>query len=228
MGDATMVPQDVEAVRVSCADRIGVLEIRRPERRNAVDLATADALRAGLARLAADPDCAAVVLLGQGGDLCSGADLKAADPPTPPGTPSARTLLLRDLAASPVPVVAAIDGAAVGFGLGLAAAATFAVAGAGAKLALPEVRHGFFPEQVVPYLAARVAPAAVLRWALTGARFSGTDAAAAGLVTVCADGDAERVATELARALATGPRDVVAAAMRWWHGTTAALAGGTG
>jgi enoyl-CoA hydratase/carnithine racemase len=212
-----MGQQDVD---VSCVDRIGRIEIRRPHRRNAVDIAAAKAISAGLATLAADPDCAAVVLCGQGGDLSSGADLKAADPPTPAGAASARTVLLADIAASPLPVVAAIDGAAVGFGVGLAAAATFAVAGADARFGLPEVRHGFYPEQVVPYLARRVTPATALRWALTGRTVDAADAAAAGLVaTVCTPGDAERVATELARELATGPRDVIEAGMRWWHDT---------
>lgn len=212
-----MGQQDVD---VSCVDGVGRIEIRRPQRRNAVDTDTALAISAGLARLAAE--CAAVLLCGQGGDLSSGADLKEQPQQRAPGTPSARTVLLADIAASPVPVIAFVDGWAIGLGMGLAAAATFTVAGAGARFCLPEVRQGFYPYQVVPYLARRVAPTTVLRWALSGVTVGAAEAAAAGLVTtMCAPGDAEQAARALATELASGSRDVVETGMRWWHETIA-------
>lgn len=204
--------QDVD---VSCVDGVGRIEIRRPHRRNAVDNASARAISAGLHALADDPGCTAILLCGQGGDLSSGADLKE-----PPSTerPSARTVLLDDIAASPLPVIAVIDGWAIGTGVGMVAAATFAVAGAGARFCLPEAEQGFYPYQVVPHLARRVAPETVLRWALSAATVSAADAAAAGLVTsVCAAGQAEVTAYTLATELATGSREVVETGMRWWH-----------
>jgi len=64
-------------------ERIGsaaVLSIDRPERRNAVDGPTAEALRDGLARFEADDDARVLVLTGAGGEaFCAGADLKALD-----------------------------------------------------------------------------------------------------------------------------------------------------
>ncbi len=217
-----MGQQDVD---VSCVDGVGRIEIQRPHRRNAVDVATARAISAGLAGLAADADCVAVLLCGQGGDLSSGADLKEQGEQRA-GSPSARTVMLTDIAASPLPVVAAVDGWAIGTGLGMAAAATFVVAGEAARFLLPEVRQGFYPHQVVPHLARRVAPSTALRWALTGVTVSAAEAAAAGLVTtVCPAGMAETAAHELARDLTTGSRVVIDAGMRWWHDTTAVTAG---
>jgi enoyl-CoA hydratase/carnithine racemase len=209
-------------IDVSCVDGIGRIEIRRPHRRNAIDIASARAISDGLRVLADDCTCTAILLCGQGGDLSSGADLKATDEePTPPGRPSARTLMLADIAATPLPVIAVIDGWAIGTGLGMAAAATFAVAGEESRFCLPEVRQGFYPHQVVPHLTRRVAPETVLRWALSGVTVGATEAAAAGLVTsVCAAGQAAATARALAGELATGSREVVELGMRWWHDTT--------
>jgi enoyl-CoA hydratase/carnithine racemase len=217
-GGEVIMGQDVD---VSCVDGIGRIEIRRPYRRNAIDIASARAISGGLRSLAGDPDCTAILLCGQGGDLSSGADLKAAgEQPTAPGAPSARTLMLADIAATPLPVVAVVEGWAIGTGLGMVAAATFAVAGGGARFCLPEVRQGFYPHQVVPHLVRRVAPETVLRWALSGVTVSAAAAAAAGLITtVCAEGQAETAARALARELATGSRETVQVGMRWWHDT---------
>jgi enoyl-CoA hydratase/carnithine racemase len=207
-----MGQQDVD---VSCVDGVGRIEIRRPHRRNAVDNASACAISAGLRALTGDPECTAILLCGQGGDLSSGADLKEVPSAE---RPSARTVLLDDIAISPLPVIAVIDGWAIGTGVGMAAAATFAVAGAGARFCLPEAKQGFYPYQVAPHLTRRVAPETVLRWALSAATVSAADAAAAGLVTsLCADGRAETTARALATELATGSREVVETGMRWWH-----------
>ncbi|HEX3789895.1 MAG TPA: enoyl-CoA hydratase/isomerase family protein [Pseudonocardiaceae bacterium] len=219
-----MMQQGVHVSSVDSVDGVGLIEIRRPHRRNAVDLASARAISAGLRQLAGDPGCRVILLCGQGGDLSAGADLKAVDEqPTPAGQPSARTTMLADLAASLLPVVAVVDGWAIGTGLGLAAAATFTVAGEGSRFQLPEVSQGFYPYQVVPHLVRRVAPEVVLRWALSGVTVGAAEAAAAGLVTtVCADGQAESTARQLARELATGPRHVVETGMRWWQDVTGA------
>ncbi|MGA8583330.1 MAG: enoyl-CoA hydratase-related protein, partial [Roseiarcus sp.] len=57
--------------------RVTVVTIERPERRNAVDLATARALFEAFRRFDADPDSYVAVLTGGGGAFCAGADLKA-------------------------------------------------------------------------------------------------------------------------------------------------------
>ncbi|MGH3243705.1 MAG: enoyl-CoA hydratase/isomerase family protein, partial [Spirillospora sp.] len=62
-----------ETLRTDVTGTVGLVEIRRPRRRNAIDSATATLLAEAVARLGADPGVTAIVLCGQGGDLSSGA-----------------------------------------------------------------------------------------------------------------------------------------------------------
>ena len=102
--------------------RVTVVTIERPERRNAVDLATARALFDAFTGFDADPDADVAVLTGAGGAFCAGADLKAiAEGETRP--------ILQDGAFAPMgptrlklakPVIGAIEGPAVAGGMELA------------------------------------------------------------------------------------------------------------
>jgi enoyl-CoA hydratase len=93
-----------------------VLTIDRPERRNAVDAATAEALRSGLERFEADESARALVLTGAGEAFCAGADLKAIDLDVDhPGGPMGFTRLTPSK-----PTIAAIDGWCLAGGLELA------------------------------------------------------------------------------------------------------------
>jgi enoyl-CoA hydratase len=101
---------------------VGIVRLTRPERRNAVDRATAEALSAAIAVLDTDPDLAAIVLAGDGGTFCAGADLHALE------DPGRRNRLERSTAApmgptrtvTRLPTIAAVEGHAVAGGLELA------------------------------------------------------------------------------------------------------------
>jgi enoyl-CoA hydratase/carnithine racemase len=201
------------------ASGIGRLMINRPEKKNAIDPATARALTRGVREFGADPGCVGIMLCGAGGDLSSGADL---DAPRPSGEPSPRwrdspsSALLAAVAHSPVPVAAVIDGWAAGLGVGLAGAATFALAGAGARFVLPESKLGFFPFGVVPYLARRVRPERVLEWSLSAEPVPVSAARAAGLVTHEAPaGEAEDAARALLAGFRAAGPDVTRQGMAW-------------
>ena len=104
-------------VRYERQEAAAVLTIDRPERRNAVDAATAAALREGLERFEADEDARALVLTGAGGEaFCAGADLKAIDLDVDhPAGPMGFTRLTPSK-----PTIAAIDGWCLAGGLELA------------------------------------------------------------------------------------------------------------
>jgi enoyl-CoA hydratase/carnithine racemase len=208
-------------IAVSAAAGIGSIEIRRPEKKNALSSAMGLDLLTALHGLAADPDCKAIVLSGQGGDLSSGADLSEPRDPAAArqswaDAPHAR--LLRAIAAPRIPVIVVIDGWAIGIGLGIVGAATYAVAGEAARFALPEVKSGYLPFGVMPHLTYRTPAETILHWAVSGAVITAAEALGAGLAThVVPAGEALSAATELAAGLGAAPRELIEQGMRFLH-----------
>lgn len=117
---------------------IGVLTIDRPERRNAIDTESCRDLEAGLRGLVED-GARVVVLTGASGHFCAGADLKGVEDD---GFRRALRSLLDALVAVPVPVLAAISGAALGAGTQLAVACDLRVATADARFGIPAAKLG--------------------------------------------------------------------------------------
>ncbi|HTQ06240.1 MAG TPA: enoyl-CoA hydratase-related protein [Polyangiaceae bacterium] len=106
---------------------VALLRLNRPEALNALDRALVTALGDALERTTADPAVRVVVLAGEGGAFCSGADLKEALKELDGGVSLAERLAafqrnVRLVVNAPQPVIAAVDGAAVGFGADLALA----------------------------------------------------------------------------------------------------------
>lgn len=163
------------------------LTLNRPHRLNAVNpelyASLLQALRAG----AADPDIRVAVLTGAGRAFCAGADLKAhAEGPPSPGDRGRYVRLAqrvnRRMQLGPLPVVAAVNGAAVGAGLELALSADFMVVAQEARLRLPEVALGTFVGGGVVYtLAERVGVSKARELIYFGDFVSGGEAADMGM-----------------------------------------------
>jgi enoyl-CoA hydratase/carnithine racemase len=118
-----------------------VITIDRPAQKNAMTLAGARIIAAALDELDAVPDLAAAVLTGSGGIFCAGMDLKrfaAGERPAVPGRG------FGGLVQAPPrkPLIAAVDGWALGGGFELVLACDLVVASAGARFGLPEVKRG--------------------------------------------------------------------------------------
>ncbi|MDQ4041693.1 MAG: crotonase/enoyl-CoA hydratase family protein [Actinomycetota bacterium] len=129
-------------VRYERTGAAAVLTIDRPERRNAVDGATAEQLKAGYERFEADDDARVLVLTGAGdAAFCAGADLKAIDTLAPRLADPAGPLGFTRLTASK-PTIAAISGYCLAGGLELALWCDLRVATETARLGFPERRWG--------------------------------------------------------------------------------------
>lgn len=126
------------SVRLERAGPVALVTIERPERRNALDLGHADALLDALGD-AGSGDARAVVLAGAGGHFCAGADLSAV-----PGQRFLAVLgrTLRAIVSLPVPVIAAVEGVALGAGLQLAVACDLRVAAADSRFGVPAAKLG--------------------------------------------------------------------------------------
>jgi methylglutaconyl-CoA hydratase len=189
------------------------ITLARPDRRNAFDAA----LIAELAEAFVDVGRArAVVLAGDGPSFCAGADVdwmrSSAELSYDENVADANALraMLEAIDGCPAPVVARVQGHALGGGAGLVAAADVAVAGSDAAFAFSEVKLGIVPAVISPFALAKIGPGQARRWFVTGERFDAETALRLGLVhEVAADLDAavERVVGEL---LSAGPR-----AARW-------------
>lgn len=184
------------------------IALARPDRRNAFDAA----LIAELAEAFVDVGRArAVVLSGDGPSFCAGADVdwmrSSADLSYEENVADANALrgMLEAIERCPAPVVARVQGHALGGGAGLVAAADVAIASTGAVFAFSEVKLGIIPAVISPFALERIGPGQARRWFVTGERFDAETALRIGLVHEVADDlDAavERVVGEL---LSAGP-----------------------
>jgi enoyl-CoA hydratase len=195
-----------------------VVEIDRPERRNALDGATLGGIGSAFAAAETDERVRAVVLTGSGTDaFCAGADLKAAgaDRRPPPGTPGIEVFTTR---CYPKPVVAAVNGSAVGGGLELALACDMVVAADHATFAVPEVKRGLVGAGCTTRLTARLAPAIVFELCAIGDPFAASRALELGLVNaVVPAADVLPTALDLAaRVTANAPLAVAVTKQLLW------------
>jgi enoyl-CoA hydratase/carnithine racemase len=176
------------------------ITLDRPEHRNALSRTLLGQLCEELARAQADAT-GALVLRGAQGCFCAGADLDelsgtAADVAVDDAIEAA----VRAVRETPVPVVAAIEGACIGAGLDLALACDLRVAGASAFFELPATRLGLlYSPSAVARMHAVLGACVLDRLLLVGERLDAEAALGAGLVSHrAAAGDARRVAADLA------------------------------
>jgi 2-(1,2-epoxy-1,2-dihydrophenyl)acetyl-CoA isomerase len=215
---------------------IAILTIARRARMNSLDIETARDLRkAGLA-LARDRAVRAVILRGEGGVFCSGADLKyiraggttaeldylVGGPPPPSGGYGAifKAILeylhstISEIRRAGKPFIAAVDGAAAAGGLGLAMACDLVLASERATFEWAYFKTGLTgAESTTFFLPRLVGLRKAMALALLGERLTARDALAIGLITaVHADDELDAAARALAHRLAAGPAEAMAVA----------------
>jgi len=202
------------ALRIERESEVLRVAMARPERRNAFDAAVIDELATAFADVG---DARAVVLSGDGPSFSAGADVEwmrsSVDLSYDDNVADALRLraMLDAIDSCPAPVVARVQGHALGGGCGLVACCDIVVAEPTAQFAFSEVKLGIVPAVISPFALAKIGTGAARRYFVTGERFSAAEALRLGLiheVTDDLDGAVERVVHEL---LSAGPEATRAA-----------------
>jgi methylglutaconyl-CoA hydratase len=180
----------------------------RPERRNAFDAS----LIADLTEAFADVgDARAVILAGEGPSFSAGADVEwmrsSVDLSYEENVADALRLraMLDAIDGCPAPVVARVQGHALGGGCGLVACSDIAIASPDAAFAFSEVKLGIVPAVISPFALAKIGPGAARRWFVTGERFDAATALRIGLISEVADDLDAAVDKAVAELLSAGP-----------------------
>ncbi|MDA8043960.1 MAG: crotonase/enoyl-CoA hydratase family protein [Actinomycetota bacterium] len=194
-----------ELVTVEQRGRVAVVTLNRPQVHNAVNRDVTSAMCSALDRLEADEAIWALVVTGAGGSFCAGADLKAG----PGGRAVVHELggfaglTSRELTK---PIVAAVNGAALGGGLEICLACDLVVAEEQATFGLPEVRRGIVAAAGgLERLPRRISPVLAMELVLTGESISAARALEIGLINqIVPRGSALDVSVALAKKICDG------------------------
>jgi methylglutaconyl-CoA hydratase len=197
------------------------ITLNRPEVRNAFDEEVIASLTAAASNAAQDPHLRAVVLAGTGKTFCAGADIgwmsKAIAYTHSENLSDAEDLarMLERLDALPLPMIARIQGTALGGGVGLAAVCDIAIAADDAVFALSEVKLGILPAVVAPYVLRKIGVSAARELFLTGRPFGAARAKEIGLVhEVVPAGELGTASDAIVAALLTSAPEAVEVAKR--------------
>jgi enoyl-CoA hydratase len=203
------------------------LALNRPAVKNALDTALLARLAEVLTRLAQDPECRAVLLTGAEGNFAAGADITEIEgKSSAEGADDPRKTHWAAIRAFPKPLVAAVDGFALGGGFELALMADCLVLGATAKLGLPETSLGLIPGAGGGQrLMSLVGRARAMRLVLGGEIIPAATAHDWGVAGWLSEGPAEDLARPLVETLSIrAPLALMAAKAALVAGSEAALA----
>jgi methylglutaconyl-CoA hydratase len=174
-------------IEYAAANGVARITLNRPDKRNAITIEMMSALSEALQRADDDGTIRVMLIRGAGKDFCAGLDLSevlqsAEDAPS--SLTSARRLghLYTAMRRHPKPIVAAVQGRALGGGAGIATASDLIIATESAQFGYPEVKLGFIPAIVATMLRRAVNERQAMELALTGEPLSASRALAVGLI----------------------------------------------
>ena len=219
------MPAMTDALRVERAGPNGSIArvtLARPERHNAFDASLIAELRATFGALERDSptELRAVVLAGQGQTFCAGADIDwmraamALDVEGNEQDAMAMAEMYETIDTCPVPVIARVQGAALGGGMGLCAVSDLVIAESGARFGFTETRLGILPAVISPFVIAKIGESHARALFPGGRRFDALRAQRIGLVHEVVEGEAAldlAVDAAIADIFAAGPTAVRAA-----------------
>ena len=185
-------------ISVSIDNGIARVTLNRPEAHNTLNAAMIADLKATFDRLSEDAHVRAVTLTGAGKNFSAGADLNWMQQASQQGFEANQqdayklARMLYTIDSCPKPVVALVNGAALGGGVGLVACCDIVVARADAQFGLTEVRIGLIPATISPYVTRKIGESQARRYMLTAERFDAEAARRIGLVHEIGD-DADAI-----------------------------------
>ncbi len=183
-----------ERIRVERIRAREKITLSYPQRRNAIGPRMTNELLHALADAMADDHVRVIVITGEGKSFSAGGDFAQMGLPGAPGwsspPPEVSDLplkgdyadLLRAVMYAEKPIIARVNGHALGTGLGLVAACTFSVALRGTQFGTPEINAGLFPMMVMALLARTLPRSRMLEMMLLGEKIDATEAARIGLI----------------------------------------------
>ena len=197
------------ALRIERDDDVLRITLARPETRNAFDGAVISEISEAFVDVGT---CRAVVLAGDGPSFCAGADVDwmraSADLDLGANVADANALrrMFESIDGCPAPVVAVVQGHALGGGIGLVACSDIVLADSGAVFAFSEVKLGIVPAVISPFAMRKIGESAARRYFVTGERFDATTALRIGLVHEVTDDVEAALARVLDELRTAGPR----------------------
>jgi len=203
-----MEAREYRKIIVSLVDAVCTVTLNNPERRNAIGPEMINELRWALADAATDDTVRVVVLTGAGKAFCAGADFAAItggetgalQPFDGDGGDYAK--LIPTLCSFGKPIIARVNGHAMGGGLGIVASSTFALASSAAQLGTPEIDVGLFPMMIMAVLTRLVPRRRIVQMMLLGERIDANEAKSIGLLnSVHAPEELDAKVNELAATL---------------------------
>jgi enoyl-CoA hydratase/carnithine racemase len=205
--------QTIDGIRYEVVDHVATITLDRPERRNAFTLTMIDQWVRKLGEADADPSVRVVVITGAGTSFCAGADLGEifAQDPTPMGRKDrlAQHIQQVGLQVSRMdkPLIAAVNGPAVGAGMDMALMCDFRIASERARLSAAYVKVGVMPGNGAAYYLPRiVGQSRALELLLTGRTVDAPECLELGLVaTVVAPEDLMPEVQKVAATIASYP-----------------------
>lgn len=186
-----------EFVKTFTEGGVSRIVLSRPERHNAFNEVMMGEITESVQECAAHPHVRVIVLSAAGECFSAGADInwmkRVVDYTFEENVNDTKVLagMLRAIRECPKPVIARVQGAAMGGGVGLVAACDMAVAVERAFFCLSEVRLGIIPAVISPFVISKIGLSPMRRYALTAERFDAVEAKRIGLINEVELSDAE-------------------------------------
>jgi enoyl-CoA hydratase/carnithine racemase len=202
------------------ANRVCTIRMNRPEKKNALTQPMYAAMTQALSQAQADDAIRCIVLVGGPGAFCAGSDISDFQKRAEGGLKPVTVDFLHALVRNPKPLLAAVDGLAIGIGTTMLLHCDYVVASAGATFATPFTKLGLIPEAASSLLGPmRMGHARAFALLVMGRPMSAEEAKAAGLVNSVVDPAAlEETVLQAAREIAALPAGAVALARKLLRG----------